>query len=254
MTEASADGGPSWQGHILLKLSGEVLGGDTGTGVSEAAIQHFVDGVKILADASIGVGLVIGGGNIFRGLEGQAKGVNRVNGDYMGMLATVINGLALQDGFVRAGMKAEVFTPFDLPAFSTRFRADKACAFLRSGGVAIFAGGTGNPFCTTDSAAALRAAETRAFLLAKGTKVDGVYDSDPVKNPAAQRFGSLDYQTVIERNLKVMDTSAITTCRDAEVPILVFSSKALDSFKALARGDWSIGTLVGEPPKLTRTD
>jgi len=250
LTEQPADGPTGRQGHLLLKLSGEVLGGPAGTGIDDAAVAHYVEGCSILADAGFGVGLVIGGGNIFRGLQGQGRGVDRVNGDYMGMLATVINGLALHDRLMRAGMRSEVFTPFDLPAFATRYRASTARQFLADGGVAVFAGGTGNPFCTTDSAASLRAAETGALVVAKGTKVDGVYTADPVVDPGARRYERLDYQAVIERNLKVMDAAAIATCRDAGIPILVFASDNLDNFRALARGDWSVGTLVGDPPTL----
>jgi len=232
--------------HLLLKLSGEVLGGDSGQGLDEAAVSHFTDGVKILTDASIGVGLVIGGGNIFRGLQGEAEGVNRVTGDYMGMMATIINSLALKDSLVRRGLRAEVFTSFNLPAFTTVFSALAAFKYIRSGGIAIFGDGTGNPFCTTDSAASLRAAETGAFLLAKGTKVDGVYSADPVKDPLATRYEKLDYQTVIESNFRVMDSSAVATCRGASIPIFVFNSKKIESFTALANKDWSIGTLIGE--------
>ena len=236
--------------HLLLKLSGEVLGGETGHGLDDEAVLHFTNGIKILTDASIGVGLVIGGGNIFRGLQGESHGVNRVTGDYMGMMATVINALAIKDSLVRSNLKAEVFTPFILPAFSKTFSASSAYDFIKSGGVAVFGGGTGNPFCTTDSAAALRAAETGACLLAKGTKVDGVYSADPVKDPQATRFENLDYQTVIEDNLKVMDSAAVSTCRSASIPIFVFDSRSLDSFRALAQGDWSIGTMVGKSPAL----
>jgi uridylate kinase len=234
--------------HLLLKLSGEVLGGASGQGLDQSAISHFTSGIKILADASIGVGLVIGGGNIFRGLEGESKGVNRVTGDYMGMMATIINALAMKDALVTNGMKARVFTPFHLPAFTTTFAASTAFRYLRQGGIAIFGGGTGNPFCTTDSAAALRAAETGAWLVAKGTKVDGVYTGDPKKDPSATKYEHLDYQKVIEDNLKVMDATAVATCRGASIPIFVFDSKKLESFHALARGDWSSGTVIGEMP------
>ena len=234
--------------HLLLKLSGEVLGGDSGHGLDETAVAHFTDGIKILADASIGVGLVIGGGNIFRGLQGESRGVNRVTGDYMGMMATIINALAMKDSLVRNGMRARVYTPFHLPAFTTTFAASTAFRYLREGGIAIFGGGTGNPFCTTDSAAALRAAETGAWLVAKGTKVDGVYSADPQKDPSATRYEQLDYQTVLENNLKVMDTTAVATCRGASIPIFVFDSKKLDSFHALAAADWSTGTIIGELP------
>ena len=236
--------------HILLKLSGEVLAGSDGAGISPAAVEHFVRAVQILADASLGVGLVIGGGNIFRGAQTKCRGRERVQGDYMGMMATIINALALKSAFDQTRVEAQLFTPFYLPAFSQSYSVDGALEVLKRSGVAIFAGGTGNPFCTTDSAAALRAAETNAFLLAKGTKVDGVYEKDPVIFSEAKRFEHLDYQKVIESNLKVMDLGAIALCRDSGIPVFVFSSEKLENFEAIAQGDWSVGTLVGKRPEL----
>ena len=234
--------------HVLLKLSGEVLGGDDGRGIDDGAVLHYVSGIACLLRRGLGVGVVIGGGNIFRGLSGERRGVNRVVGDHMGMLATIINGLALADGCRRQGLDAQVFTPFELPACAERFSVTAAQAALKAGTVAIFAGGTGNPFFSTDSAAALRAAETEAWVLAKGTKVDGVYDADPTVDPGARRFRQIEYGQVLEQDLKVMDGAAIALAREASIPIFVFDSRQVDNFEALARGDWTVGTLVGTPP------
>jgi len=247
MTDQENDGAP--QRHILLKLSGEVLGGVDGAGLDESALCLFVDGVERILQAGLGVALVIGGGNIFRGIQGVERGVERVTGDYMGMMATIINALALKDQFARRSIVAEVFTPFYLPAFSTQIRVDAVRRIIGVGGVAIFGGGTGSPFFSTDTAAALRAAETGAYLFAKGTKVDGVYDKDPKVHANARRYARLSYDEVLERNLKVMDGAAVAICRDAGVPMLVFDSSKLDNFSAVAAARWEIGTLIGPEPE-----
>jgi uridylate kinase len=230
--------------RILLKLSGEALMGEQQYGIDPKFADELASQLQLLRDKGIEMGLVIGGGNIFRGVSGVAKGLSRVSGDYMGMLATIINALAMQDVLIRHGVPAEIFTPFEMPAFAHRFNAQVVNTSLQQKKVTIFAGGTGNPYFSTDSAAALRAAEIRAGVLLKATKVDGVYDKDPMVHEDAKMYRTLSYQEVIERNLKVMDATSVALCRDVGIPIFVFNMLKEGNFARLANGDTSFGTLI----------
>lgn len=233
--------------RVLLKLSGEALAGDKrstemGSSIDPEGVRYLARQVRYFHENSIETGLVVGGGNIFRGA--RAVGLSRVTGDYMGMLATIINALALQDVLNASGMPTEVFTPFEMPAFASRFNAAHVIQALRSHRLTLFAGGTGNPYFSTDSAAALRAAEIRADVLIKATKVDGVYDSDPMINQNAKKFDRLTYQQAVEQNLKVMDVTAITLCREVGIPIFVFNYKTEGNFEKLASGICDFGTWI----------
>ncbi|MBI4869444.1 MAG: UMP kinase [Candidatus Wallbacteria bacterium] len=230
--------------RILLKLSGEALMGEQEYGIDPEFAGFLAKQLQLIRDEGIEMGLVIGGGNIFRGVSGVARGLSRVSGDYMGMLATIINALAMQDVLVRHGIPTEIFTPFEMPAFAHRFNAAQVGVTLKSKVVTIFAGGTGNPYFSTDSAAALRAAEIGAQMLLKATKVDGVYDKDPMKHPDAVMYGKLSFQEVLERNLKVMDATAVALCRDVGMPIFVFNLLKEGNIARIARGDTSFGTMV----------
>ncbi len=227
----------------MLKLSGEVLAGEGGSGLSSKVLDMTAAQlVQALRDGAR-AGAVLGGGNIFRGLGAAAKGMDRVTGDEMGMLATVINGLALRDAVRRAGGKAELFTARPLGPIGQPYVRDRALEVIDGGGLAIFAGGTGNPFFSTDSGAALRAAELGCSLLLKGTKVDGVYDKDPAKHGDAVRFDSLSIDDMIDKKLGVMDLTAATLCRENGVDILVYKMTEQDSIYSAALGR-SKGTRV----------
>lgn len=209
--------------RVLLKLSGEALMGDQTYGIDPSVVERIA---KEIADAvALGaqVGVVVGGGNIFRGVAVAAKGGNRVTGDHMGMLATVMNSLTLADALRRKSVPARVLSAVPVPSICETFTQRGAFRYMTDGDVIVFAGGTGNPFFTTDSGAALRATEMKCDVFLKGTQVDGVYSDDPKTNPDAERYDSLTFQEVIERNLKVMDTTAIALARDNSVPIIVFS-------------------------------
>ena len=208
--------------RILLKLSGEMLAGEQGFGIEGAAIARFAEEVRAVRDLGIEVALVIGGGNIFRGVAGASRGMNRAHADYMGMLATVINALALQDALERRGVHTRVQTAIAMDKIAEPYIRRRAIRHLEKKRVVIFAAGTGNPFFSTDSGAALRAAEIHADVLLKGTKVDGVYDSDPVVNPDARRFERLTFLDALQQELKVMDATAMALCKDSGVPIVVF--------------------------------
>ncbi|MBI3894201.1 MAG: UMP kinase [Candidatus Wallbacteria bacterium] len=236
--------GPAAPRRILLKLSGEALMGEQEYGIDPKFATFLAKQLQLIRDEGVEMGLVIGGGNIFRGVSGVARGLSRVSGDYMGMLATIINALAMQDVLVRQGIPAEIFTPFEMPAFAQRFNAAQVNLTLNKNVVTIFAGGTGNPYFSTDSAAALRAAEIGANMLLKATKVDGVYDKDPMKFPDAVMYPKLNYQEVLERNLKVMDATAVALCRDVGMPIFVFNLLKEGNIARIAHGDTSFGTMV----------
>ena len=208
--------------RILLKLSGEALGGPDGSGLNESVMAVYAKQIAAVAARGTQVAIVIGGGNIFRGMTGTRKGFDRVRGDQMGMLATVINSIGLSVFLRDAGAKAEVFTSTPMRPMAEYYMRDKVDEYLKEGSVALIAGGTGNPFFTTDSAAALRACELHCDALFKGTKVDGVYDADPVKNPNAVRYETLSFDKAIADNLKVMDQTAFTLCRENGMPIIVF--------------------------------
>ena len=229
--------------RVLLKLSGEALMGDTGYGIDPSVTERLARQVKALHDDGIEVGIVIGGGNIFRGLAGSAKGMDRSQADYMGMLATVINALALQDAFERGGCPCRVMSAIAMNEVCEPYIRRRAIRHLEKGDVVIFAAGSGNPYFTTDTAAALRACEINAECLMKATKVDGVYDKDPVKYSDAVRFDRITYREVLLRGLAVMDSTATALCQDNRMPIIVFNIDGEDNIRAALRGE-KVGTVV----------
>ena len=229
--------------RVLLKLSGESLGGPAGKGLDTAALSSLAKEIADASRAGLQIGIVNGGGNIFRGLQGVGKGFDRVDGDKMGMLATVINALALA-GFIRSeGVDAKVFTSVPMEPFAKYYMRDDAVKALEEGSVVIIAGGTGNPFFTTDSGAALRALEIRADALLKGTRVDGVYTADPEKDPSAVKYDELTFDEALSKNLKVMDRTAFALCSDGDMPILVFDMTRKGNLTRILEGE-NIGTLV----------
>lgn len=226
---------PSYR-RILLKLSGEALMGDEGFGIDPTVLDRMAQEIKELVEMGVQVGLVIGGGNLFRG-EGLAKaGMNRVVGDHMGMLATVMNGLAMRDALHRAFVNARLMSAIELTGVCDSYNWAEAISLLKSGRVVIFSAGTGNPFFTTDSAACLRGIEIEADAVLKATKVEGVYSADPVKNPEAELYRSLTYNDVLEKELKVMDLSAFTLARDHSLPIRVFNMNKPGALKNVVMG------------------
>lgn len=229
--------------RVLLKLSGESLGGPAGTGINEDWVAQYAEEVVGAVNAGHQVGIVIGGGNIFRGLSGAQKGFDRVDADKMGMLATVINSLALAMAIRSKGVKAEVFTATPMEPVANYYMRDKAVAVMEAGGVALMAGGTGNPFFTTDSGAALRALEIGADALLKGTRVDGVYTADPEKDPSAVRYEELTFDKALGDHLKVMDATAFALCEQGDMPIVVFDMNKKGNL-AFLLGGGAVGTLV----------
>lgn len=229
--------------RILLKLSGEALMGDRGYGIDpEVAVQVARDVGEVQA-LGVEVAIVIGGGNIFRGVAASARGMDRATGDYMGMLATVINALALQDALEKADVSTRVLTAIEMREVAEPFIRRRAMRHLEKGRVVIFAAGTGNPYFTTDTAAALRANEIRADIIFKATKVDGIYSADPVTHPEATKYDRISYLGVIEQGLKVMDATAITLCMDNRLPIMVFNLRTPGNLRRAVMGE-PIGTLV----------
>lgn len=229
--------------RVLLKLSGESLGGPAGKGISEEWLARYAGEVADAVKDGLQVAIVIGGGNIFRGLSGAGKGFDRVDGDKMGMLATVINSLGLAMAIRSAGVGAEVFTATPMMPVARYYMRDDAVAVLERGGVALIAGGTGNPFFTTDSGAALRALEIKADALLKGTRVDGVYTADPEKDPSAVKYDDLTFDKAMEDHLKVMDQTAFALCREGNMPIIVFDMNEKGNLTRLLRGE-KVGTVV----------
>ena len=229
--------------RVLLKLSGESLGGPSGRGISEDVLSAYAQEIAGAVKGGLQVSIVIGGGNIFRGLSGVGKGFDRVVGDRMGMLATVINSLGLSSAIKSAGVDAEVFTATPMMPVAKYYTRDEAVAVMERGGVALLAGGTGNPFFTTDSGAALRALEIGADALLKGTRVDGVYTADPEKDPSAVKYDELSFDKAMEDHLKVMDQTAFALCREGNMPIIVFDMNCPGNLLRLLNGE-KIGTLV----------
>lgn len=229
--------------RILLKLSGESLSGNKGSGIDEEILSSYTDQVREINDLGVETGIVIGGGNIFRGLSGTNKGYDRIKGDYMGMLATVINGLAIQSAFEKSGTRSRLFTAIPMEPVGERFSESAALDALNNKEIVIFTFGTGNPFFTTDTAAALRAVQIHADILLKGTRVDGVYSADPEKVPGAVRFEEITFEEVIEKKLGVMDLTAITLCRENNLPIMVFDMNLKGNLRRIVTGD-KIGTIV----------
>lgn len=229
--------------RILLKLSGESLAGSGQYGLSETVLASYAGQIRDIAEKGVQVAVVIGGGNIFRGLRGVGKGFDRVKGDQMGMLATVINSLALQSALESTGVKARVFTSIRMEPIGTFYSKEKALDAMREGYVSIIGGGTSNPYFSTDSAAALRGIELEADVMLKGTRVDGIYTADPEKDPDAKKFETITFDEVYERGLKIMDLTAFTLCRENLLPVIVFDMDTEGNLAKVLAGD-NIGTLV----------
>lgn len=229
--------------RILLKLSGESLSGEGNHGISNMVLEEYAKQVNDVATKGCEVAIVIGGGNIFRGLSGKEAGFDRVKGDQMGMLATVINSLAFESAIKKLGGKAKVFTSIRMEPIGELYNRDKVSDALKEGYICILSGGTGNPFFTTDTAAALRAVETGAEVLLKGTRVDGVYTADPEKDPDARKFDNISFEEVIDRRLKVMDITAFTMCRENNMPIIVFDMNKPGNLMRIVKGT-KIGTRI----------
>ena len=222
--------------RILLKVSGEVLMGDQAYGIDLATVERVAGEIAEVARAGVEMCIVIGAGNIFRGVAGAAKGMDRVNADYMGMLGTVMNCLAMQDQLKAKGLDARVMSAIPMPTVCEPFNRAEALRHLAAGRVVLFAAGTGSPFFTTDTTAALRAAEMGCDGLFKGTSVDGIYDSDPKKNPSAKRFDTISYSDVLARDLKIMDAAAVALARDNRIPVIVFSIRGAGAVREIATG------------------
>ncbi len=229
--------------RILLKLSGESLMGNKQFGIDAQKVMEYALEIKEVVEMGVEVAIVIGGGNIFRGIQAADNGIDRVQGDYMGMLATVINGMALQSGLEKVGVYTRLMTAIEMKEVGEPFIKRRAVRHLEKERVVIFGAGTGNPYFTTDTAAALRAIEIGADVILKGTRVDGIYDSDPEKNPEAKRYDKLTYQEALGRKLNIMDLTAFTLCEENNLPILVFDMNKPGNLKQLMKGE-SIGTLV----------
>jgi len=229
--------------RILLKLSGEALMGKKQSGIDEERLLEYVEQVKEICKLGVEVGIVIGGGNIFRGIQGIEKGFDRVKGDYMGMLATVINGLALQSAFESINQKTRLFTAINMVPVGERFVKHKCIEGFSEGNVAIFSFGTGNPFFTTDTAASLRAVEIEADILLKGTRVDGIYTADPEKDSTATKYDVLTFDEAYAKGLKIMDLTAVTMCNENKMPLLVFDMNTKGNLMKIILGE-KIGTLV----------
>ena len=231
--------------QILLKLSGEVLANKQGFGIDPEKVLYLAREIEPVYKAGLNIGLIIGAGNIFRGMEASAGGMDRVTGDYLGMLATIMNAIALQDALEKIGCETRALSAINVTQIAEPYIRRRAIRHMEKGRIVIIAGGTGNPFFTTDSAAALRANELGSEILLKGTKVDGVYDKDPVKNNDAIKFDNLSYSKVIQDNLRVMDMTAITLCQENNIPIKVFNIKSPGHLYEIVMGS-NIGTTIGK--------
>ncbi len=231
--------------RVLLKLSGETLMGNQGFGISTEKLQHYAEQIKLAWELGVEIAIVIGGGNIYRGLNADQSGIERVQGDYMGMLATVINGMALQSALELKGMKTRLISAIEMKQIAEPYIRRKAIRHLEKGRIVIFSAGTGSPYFTTDSAAALRANEINAEVILKGTRVDGIYSSDPEKNPEATKFDTLSFVKVISLGLSIMDMTAFTLCQENNLPIVVFNVNQKNNLKAVVQGK-EIGTLVSD--------
>lgn len=229
--------------RILLKLSGESLMGEKQYGIDEKRVTEYASQIKEIAGMGIEIGIVIGGGNIFRGLSGTTQGVDRVKGDQMGMLATVINSLVLSSALEKVGQKARVFTAINMFPIGEHYSKWKAIEAMQKGEIAIISCGTGNPFFTTDTGSALRGIEIEADVMLKGTRVDGIYTADPEKDPTAVKFDKISYDEIYTRGLKVMDLTATTLCKENHLPIIVFDMDTVGNLKKVLSGE-NIGTLV----------
>lgn len=229
--------------RILLKLSGEALMGDKHFGIDNKRLMQYAKDIKEIVDLKVEVGIVIGGGNIFRGVQAEKGGMDRTQGDYMGMLATMINSMALQSALETIGLYTRLQSAIDMKQIAEPYIKRKAVRHLEKGRVVIFGSGTGNPFFTTDSAASLRAVEIDCDVILKGTRVDGVYDSDPEKNPSAQKYDTLSFDKAYENKLKIMDMTAFTLCKENNIPVVVFDMNIPGNLKKVILGN-KVGTLV----------
>jgi uridylate kinase len=234
--------------RLLLKVSGEMLAGEQGYGIQPSILEGLAEEIAAVTALGVEVAVVIGGGNIFRGIAASASGMERASADYMGMLATVLNALALQNALERVGVMTRVQSAIEMRQLAEGYIRRRAIRHLEKKRVVIFAGGTGNPYFSTDTAAALRAMEIGAEVIMKGTKVDGIYDADPMKHPAAKKYTEISYMSILNQHLKVMDSTAITLCMDNNLPLMVFNLKVKGNFKRVALGE-PIGTLVTLGPR-----
>jgi len=231
--------------RILLKLSGEALGGPTGLNINPQAVRSMAGQIRAVRKLKVQIVIVVGGGNIFRGLSGSKRGMDRTTGDYMGMLATIINALALQDALEKLEVPTRVLSAISISQVAEPFIRRRAVRHLEKGRVVIFAGGTGNPYFSTDTTAALRANEIGVDVVLKATKVDGIYDDDPQKNPKAKRYSQICYSDALRQRLKVMDSTAFSLCMDNKMPIIVFNFSQPNNLKRIILGE-QIGTLVAD--------
>lgn len=246
MTDAPSAPVPRRYGRILLKLSGEALLGNRTYGVDPEFCAFIAHQIGVVHASGVEVGIVVGGGNIFRGLAASARGMDRATADYIGMLATVMNGLALQDAIERAGIPVRVMSAIAMNEIAEPYIRRRAVRHLEKGRVVVFVAGTGNPYFTTDTAAALRAVEIGASVLLKATKVDGVYDADPMTVPTARRYDRLEYADLLRDQLRVMDAAAVSLCMENDLPIIVFDLNQPDNIARVARGE-PVGTLIAAP-------
>jgi uridylate kinase len=230
--------------RVLLKLSGESLAGNCNYGISSDVLSQYSSDIVSITTMGVQVAIVVGGGNIFRGMSGTDKGFDRVKGDNMGMLATVINSLAIQSALENSGIKTKVLTSICMEPIGEHYSSSKAVEYMEAGNVVIIAGGTGNPFFTTDSASALRGIELKVDILLKGTRVDGVYTADPEKCPGATKYDSLSFNEAYTKELKIMDLTAFTLCRENSLPILVFDMNTPGNLKKVVSGDNNTGTII----------
>jgi len=236
--------GPAYR-RILLKLSGEVLAGDQQFGIDPAMASRLASEIQSIHKLNVRIGLIIGAGNIFRGMEAATKGMERVTGDYLGMLATIMNAISLQDALENVGVETRTLSAITVSQISEPYIRRRALRHLEKNRVVIVAGGTGNPYFTTDTAAALRATELKAEVLLKGTKVDGVYDKDPITNGDAIKYDEIKYSEILNKNIRVMDLTAITLCKENSLPIQVFNINKSENLKKIILGE-SIGTMIKE--------
>jgi uridylate kinase len=230
--------------RILLKISGEALLGEQGHGIDGDVLTQYSEEIKAAHDEGFEVSVVVGGGNIFRGVKGATEGMDRVQGDYMGMLATMINSMALQDSLERMGVQTRLMSAIRMEEIAEPYIRRRATRHLEKGRVVIFGAGTGNPYFTTDTAASLRAIEIEADVILKGTRVDGIFDSDPEINPEAQKFPTITGEEVLSRRLDIMDLTAFTLCRENETPIIVFDMNKVGNLKKVLMGDTEVGSKV----------
>ena len=229
--------------RILLKLSGEALMGDKQFGIDNKRLMQYANDIKQISDLKVEIGIVIGGGNIFRGVQAEKGGMDRTQGDYMGMLATMINSMALQSALESIGLYTRLQSAIEMKQIAEPYIKRKAVRHLEKGRIVIFGAGTGNPFFTTDSAASLRAVEIDCDVILKGTRVDGVYDTDPEKNPDATKYDTLTFDEAYEKKLKIMDMTAFTLCKENQIPVIVFDMNSSGNLKKVILGD-NVGTLV----------